>query len=554
MAKFLIDPIPQFYYNGVPLEGGTLTFYEAGTTTLVAVYPTLADALAGTNQLPNPNTLNSEGRPQTSAPVVTPIVVAGNIKVLVKDSDGNTLYTVDNFNTDSSVSDSNGATVLDYGTDADAVNYVKITNADSGEKPVIETAGSDADIGLKISVKGDAPLYLIGSLVTIYDTDLNELVNLQTVANAVNEVSITNAVSGSAPIIAATGTNTDVGLTLTTKGTGTLTLQAGTFAFTDTSNNEVVKFSSIASAVNEFTITNAATGGGPTILSTGDDTNISATLGGKGTGAVKLGQATCSGLDLLGDQPIRDSSLNEYLQFTKVASAVNELTLANAATTTSPTISATGSDSAIGINLQVKGNGAVNLLGTSASPARITFGEDTDNGSNYVGFAAPASIPANAIWQLPAGDGTSGQVLVTDGAGVLSWSTASPTSANQAEQEAETITTKAVTPGVQKYHPSSVKAWFFISWPGGTPTNVIVAYNVSSYTDNGTGDVTANLSITFSAAAFTTIATGFSGTGAGLFSTTRSYTTTSVRLQTRTSSGSATDADGLQVALVGDLA
>ncbi len=43
--------------------------------------------------------------------------------------------------------------------------------------------------------------------------------------------------------------------------------------------------------------------------------------------------------------------------------------------------------------------------------------------SNYVGFKAPA-LSGNKIWSLPTGDGTSGQVLSTDGSGNLSWATA----------------------------------------------------------------------------------------------------------------------------------
>jgi hypothetical protein len=48
---------------------------------------------------------------------------------------------------------------------------------------------------------------------------------------------------------------------------------------------------------------------------------------------------------------------------------------------------------------------------------------DSDS-SNYVGFKAPATVSANKVWTLPAADGTSGQVLSTDGAGALSWATA----------------------------------------------------------------------------------------------------------------------------------
>jgi hypothetical protein len=51
----------------------------------------------------------------------------------------------------------------------------------------------------------------------------------------------------------------------------------------------------------------------------------------------------------------------------------------------------------------------------------LRFGEATANGTNYVAFQAPASIAADVTWTLPATDGSSGQVLGTDGAGTLDW-------------------------------------------------------------------------------------------------------------------------------------
>lgn len=55
----------------------------------------------------------------------------------------------------------------------------------------------------------------------------------------------------------------------------------------DSNGNEVVKYGSTASAVNEVTITNKATGTGPTIEATGGDTNINLNLVPKGTGALQ---------------------------------------------------------------------------------------------------------------------------------------------------------------------------------------------------------------------------------------------------------------------------
>ena len=61
---------------------------------------------------------------------------------------------------------------------------------------------------------------------------------------------------------------------------------------------------------------------------------------------------------------------------------------------------------------------------TLANQSDLRFGEATANGTNYVGFQAPAAIAANLTWTLPAADGTVGQVLSTNGAGTLNWATA----------------------------------------------------------------------------------------------------------------------------------
>jgi hypothetical protein len=59
---------------------------------------------------------------------------------------------------------------------------------------------------------------------------------------------------------------------------------------------------------------------------------------------------------------IDDTNGNELIGITATASAVNEITVANAATTASPTISATGSDTNIGIRLVPKGTGDVTVV------------------------------------------------------------------------------------------------------------------------------------------------------------------------------------------------
>ena len=59
-----------------------------------------------------------------------------------------------------------------------------------------------------------------------------------------------------------------------------------TNAILDTNGNEQIKFIATASAVNEVTVVNGATGTGATIASTGVDTNVDLLLVAKGTGKV----------------------------------------------------------------------------------------------------------------------------------------------------------------------------------------------------------------------------------------------------------------------------
>ena len=61
----------------------------------------------------------------------------------------------------------------------------------------------------------------------IADANGNELVVFQTTGSAVNQLEITNNASGSNPILAATGGDTNIGIALTPKGTGEIVIAAG---------------------------------------------------------------------------------------------------------------------------------------------------------------------------------------------------------------------------------------------------------------------------------------------------------------------------------------
>ena len=57
----------------------------------------------------------------------------------------------------------------------------------------------------------------------------------------------------------------------------------------DANGNEQLIFQTTSSAVNQIDVTNAATGNAPSLTATGGDTNISLNLAGKGTGSVTVG-------------------------------------------------------------------------------------------------------------------------------------------------------------------------------------------------------------------------------------------------------------------------
>lgn len=92
---------------------------------------------------------------------------------------------------------------------------------------------------------------------------------------------------------------------------------------------------------------------------------------------------------------ILDSADNIMLRFTETASAVNYLLFDNQSTGNGLTLTATGTDSNVGITIDTKGTGVIDL-----------------NDTTYIGDASLI---------FPDSDGTSGQVINTDGAGNLGW-------------------------------------------------------------------------------------------------------------------------------------
>ena len=116
----------------------------------------------------------------------------------------------------------------------------------------------------------------VTAMFSVAGNDVGNIVNLRAVPDT------TPATVGA--VVASAVTTTGV-QTLTNK---TLTSPKIGVAILDTNGNEVIKTPATASAVNEVTITNAATGGSPMMSATGGDTNIGLTLKSKGASGVNL--------------------------------------------------------------------------------------------------------------------------------------------------------------------------------------------------------------------------------------------------------------------------
>ena len=124
-----------------------------------------------------------------------------------------------------------------------------------------------------------------------------------------------------------------------------------------------------------FTLALNQVGGASVIFGAADKTTKIVYL--NGTDAVDLGVVNLTAPQTLTNKTlttptltspvineIDDSNGNEEIIFTATASAVNEITIANAATGNNPNFTASGSDTNVGINFTPKGTGAVTFNGT----------------------------------------------------------------------------------------------------------------------------------------------------------------------------------------------
>jgi len=220
-----------------------------------------------------------------------------------------------------------------------------------------------------------------------------------------------------------------------------------------TSGSHTVQFKYASGSGSTFTFSATDKGDKIVFAAANDGTNPDIKTLAIGTGIANVvedttpqlgGNLDANGNNILIDNGnfIGDENGLEQIKFATTASAVNELSVTNAATGNAPSISATGDDSNIDVALIPKGTGETKV-GTGAADATITSSGahnlilDTNSGTNsgvitiVDGANGNITITPNGSGNIvldgltfPNADGSANQALITNGSGTLSFGSA----------------------------------------------------------------------------------------------------------------------------------
>ena len=394
VATFLGTPSSANLASAVTDETGSGALVFANSPTLVTPALGTPSALVGTNITGTASGLTA-GNVTTNANLTGAVTSVGNATSLGSFSSSNLA---------GALTDETGSGSAVFATSPTLVTPILGT-------PTSATLTNATGLPLSTGVTGTLPVVNGGTGQTSY-TDGQLLIGNST-GNTLTKATLTAGTN-------VTITNSAGGITIAassggTPGGSTTQVQynnAGAFGGitgATTNGTALTLVAPVLGTPASVTLTNAT--GLP--LSTGVTGNLPVTNLNSGTGATSstfwrgdgVWSSPAGGGDVVGPASSTDNA------FARFDSTTGKL-LQNS---TGATLSDTGA---------AVFTGALDVLGNSTAGSNLKLYEDTDNGTNYVSFKAPDTIAANVTWTLPSADGTSAQVLSTNGSGTLSWATA----------------------------------------------------------------------------------------------------------------------------------
>jgi hypothetical protein len=202
-----------------------------------------------------------------------------------------------------------------------------------------------------------------------------------------------------------------------------------------------------------------------------------------------------------------DADSNVVLGLDGFVLAVNNINIANAVASSSPAISAAGTDTDISILQSAKGNGKY-IFGNSTTAAEIRL-LDID-GSDYVGIQSPGAATAYTI-TLPPAQGGSGQTLQNNGSGVLSWVTPTSNVNSNSSVPTSTSSTSYVLLDSMSLPTPAPGTWIVSFSSSGSSDTLSATCEYGIFIDDGTTPITGThrtLTLTMGANSITTLHSG----------------------------------------------
>jgi len=334
------------------------------------------------------------------------------------------------FDDGTGIEDDSGNKTLLFGKTVSATTYAKITNNATGTTgPLLEAAGeTNVDFRLAAAGTGDVKVTTGGLRVTSDNESIsvgagNDLAlahdgSNSTITGGVGKITVTPA-AGSVLELDNSNATVDNGSVQITGDLDVDNISIDGNTVSSTSGDLQLKavsgasitFQDDADATKQLTLDFATISSGNERTWTFPDTN--GTFGAGLSNIVEDTSPQLGGMLDVNGQALGDGTL-ELLKFSETGSAVNEFTIANAASGSGPTLSSTGTETNVDINITPKGTGDVVLAGDTVkvgdSGAAATL---TSNGAGTLTVTTGGTT--DLILNTNSGT-NSGTIQITDGA------------------------------------------------------------------------------------------------------------------------------------------